>query len=216
MSNTDSLSGVIKLDCLVMEADQYESATRERTRQAILAAGIATWTEQPGASIGEIADAAGVARSTLHRYYPDRAALRAGIAAHVASEYEAALDRSRPDEGTGMEAFTRLVGELLDHLHVFTWWMYPENYTDTGEGSAFDPGGRTEKVIARGHADDTIDPTMPTDWLIAMIWSALYSVDQAPPAPDGQARRTPREARELALRSLVKLAQTVHARTGPG
>lgn len=189
----------------MVDSEAQESATRERTRTAILTAGIATLTERPAASMGDIAEAAGVARSTLHRYYPDRAALRSAIAAHVSAEYDAALDRARLQDGTGMEAFTRLVGELLENLHVFTWWMYTENVAE--EASDFDTEQRTEDAIIRGHADGTIDPRMPADWLIAMVWSALYSIDQAAPLVNGQPRRTLREARELAQRSLIKLAQ---------
>jgi hypothetical protein len=31
------------------------------------------------------------------------------------------------------------------------------------------------KVIARGHADGSIDPDLPADWLENLLWSQLYA-----------------------------------------
>ena len=45
---------------------------RDRTRAALLSAAIDVLTDNTAASMGEIAKAAGVARSTLNRYFPDR------------------------------------------------------------------------------------------------------------------------------------------------
>ncbi|WP_194396397.1 TetR/AcrR family transcriptional regulator [Microbacterium atlanticum] len=181
-----------------------ESATRERTRRAILDAAIATLTKRPAASLGDIADAAGVARSTLHRYYGDRTTLEAAIHEYVKAEHLAAVERARPADGTGIEAFARLASELLDQLHVFAWWMYADNYQG---GLEVDPESRPEQIVARGHADGSIDAAMPADWVVSMLWSALYSIEMPTPPAEGTPPRSPRESRELALRTLLKLVE---------
>ena len=65
------------------------------------------------ATAGLIAKAAGVARSTLNRYFPDRAALTEGIEGFVESEYEEAVRAARTGEGTGLAAYLRIVDEML-------------------------------------------------------------------------------------------------------
>ena len=56
-----------------------ETGTRGRTRKAILDAAIRVLAADPSASLGQIADAADVGRTTLHRYFPDRAELLAAV-----------------------------------------------------------------------------------------------------------------------------------------
>ena len=57
-----------------------ESATRTRTRQAILAAAVTVFARDPSAALGEVAAAAGVGRTTLHRYFAERSDLLAALA----------------------------------------------------------------------------------------------------------------------------------------
>ncbi|MBQ1052796.1 TetR family transcriptional regulator, partial [Micromonospora sp. C51] len=56
-----------------------ETGSRARTRQAILQAAIEVLSRNPAASLGEIATAAQVGRTTLHRYFAERSDLLAGV-----------------------------------------------------------------------------------------------------------------------------------------
>lgn len=186
------------------------SATRERTRRAILAAAIPTLVGKPTASLGEVADAAGVARSTLHRYFPDRAALVAALNGHVEAEYAAAIERSRPDEGTGLEAYRRICDEMFA-VDAFAWWLQhtePQATDDSadGDGSCDDSSGtqvddRLADVVRRGHDDGTIDASLDPDWLVNHIWAVLYAAWhlQGP-------RRSRQQVREIAMTTLTKAA----------
>jgi TetR/AcrR family transcriptional regulator, repressor for lfrA len=176
-----------------------ESRTRERTRLAILRAGIAVLTRSPAASLGEVAAAAGVARSTLHRYYSDRTALVEGIHAFVHSEYRAVLGRARLDEGTGLEAYARLCSELVDSDEVFSWWLQEQ---PSGSWGATPEDAVVASVLERGRADGSIDPRLDPDWIALHTWAALYTARVYPLTGS----RSPREARELCVRTLVKVA----------
>ncbi|ANY07274.1 TetR family transcriptional regulator [Pseudonocardia sp. HH130630-07] len=182
--------------------DREESPTRERTRRAILRAAIGVLAAHPGAAVGEVAEAAGVARSTLHRYYPDRAALEAAVGAFVLAEYGAAVQRARPGEGTGLAAYTRLCGELLDAQEVFAWWMRTE-VTDEMPAET-DSDRQVAAVVRRGHDDGSIDPSLDAEWLTNHIWCGLFAAFHL---PDQSGRRTPRETRDMCLRTLVKAAR---------
>ena len=72
-----------------------ETPTRTRTRNAILEAALAVLTENAGASLGDVADAAKVARSTLHRYFPERTNLVAALNQFAEEQIAAATKRAR-------------------------------------------------------------------------------------------------------------------------
>ncbi|GAA1583736.1 TetR/AcrR family transcriptional regulator [Kribbella hippodromi] len=180
---------------------EVDSPTRERTRRAILQAGISTLTEHPSASIADVAQRAGVARSTLHRYYAGRKELVEGINAFVEHEYEAALERARLDEGTGLEAYTRLCQELLESFDIFAWWF---QFQETPEVDwENDPDERRiAAAVARGQADGSIDPSLPTGWLSMTLWSNMYTARFYAQSGAGG----PQQAREYCLRTLLKCA----------
>ncbi len=79
---------------------------------------------------------------------------------------------------------------------------------DGAEGDGEDDGLDTEDdrrltaVVARGQRDGSIDPAFAADWLMHMVWSALWAAQLV--ATRGAT--TQREARDTCLRSLVKLA----------
>ena len=61
------------------------------SRAAIVEAGITALADNPEASLSAIADAAGVSRATLHRYFPDRQALIDTISLQAIQETDAAV-----------------------------------------------------------------------------------------------------------------------------
>ena len=73
MSRTGSDTGVARAD-------------RRRNRQLILEATTALVLENPQASMGEIAERAGLTRSTVYRHYPDRDELLRAVAAQSAAQ----------------------------------------------------------------------------------------------------------------------------------
>lgn len=153
-----------------------ETPTRTRTRHAILQTAVGVLAQTPAASLGEIADAAGVARSTLHRYYPERTDLIEALEAFAADEIEAATARARLDEGLAAAALVRLCHEYFD-LWETLMWSYLESLRQNPESCAIDDqlDPAMTALIARGHADGTIDARVPNAWLQRVVWALLYS-----------------------------------------
>ncbi|NDK32679.1 TetR/AcrR family transcriptional regulator [Nesterenkonia haasae] len=178
----------------------------ERTRRAILEAGIATLAANPGASIAEIATRAGVARSTFHRYFSDRAALTEAAHELAIDAWHTAVDRAELTEGSGLEAYRRLCTELMDSLPALIWWM-----STAGAEHApadFEEEDDTDRKIAamlrRGHADGSIDPKLSVEWISNSVWATLYAVYYIPAESKGKLGNF--EARQQALRTLMKSA----------
>lgn len=87
---------------------------RTRTRKAILDAAMTVLGDNPGASLGDIASAADVGRSTLHRYFAERSDLLRALALHVHALANAAIEHAEPDCGPPEEALRRVVECQLD------------------------------------------------------------------------------------------------------
>ncbi|MEO0677815.1 MAG: helix-turn-helix domain-containing protein [Pseudomonadota bacterium] len=51
------------------------NTVRPKTRDAIIEAAFAVFSKHPNASLGDVAQHAGVGRATLHRHFPGRAEL---------------------------------------------------------------------------------------------------------------------------------------------
>ena len=82
---TDNLSHV----------QENERGARARTRQAILSAAIEVLGQNPSAALSDIAAAADVGRTTLHRYFPERSDLLRAVAAEGSARLDAG-HRERP------------------------------------------------------------------------------------------------------------------------
>jgi TetR/AcrR family transcriptional repressor of lfrA len=95
-------------------SQSHDGGARSRTRKAILDAAMSVLADNPNASLGDIAAAAEVGRSTLHRYFAERADLLAALARHVHQLSNAAIEHAEPDCGPAVEALRRVVECQLD------------------------------------------------------------------------------------------------------
>ena len=70
---------------------ERSQALRPTARRAIVDAAIRLWSVNPGATLHEVADRAGVGRATLHRHFQGRDALLAEVARTCLDEMRAAV-----------------------------------------------------------------------------------------------------------------------------
>lgn len=152
------------------------SGTRARTRRAILDAAVQVLSQHSGASLAEVAAAAGVGRTTMHRYFPERADLLAGISADLLERIDAATERARPEAGPAMAALERMCQAyfaLGDGLLL----TMNEPYLFTGptweEESESDRA--LLRLVERGHTDGTIDAGLSPEWVQSLVWALLYA-----------------------------------------
>jgi TetR/AcrR family transcriptional regulator, repressor for lfrA len=149
-----------------------EGGARSRTRNAILDAAMSVLADNPTASLGDIAAAAAVGRSTLHRYFAERTDLLHALARHVHDLSNAAIEHAEPDCGPAMEALRRVVECQLD-LGPIVPFIYNEPtiasnpelaaLLDTGDEVIVDVLNRASM---RGSAG-------PPDWPRLVFWALL-------------------------------------------
>lgn len=160
-----------------MGSSSVESGTRGRTRRAILSAAAEVLARDRAATLADIARAAEIGRSTLHRYFPDRdVLLRAAVAdAHLVIRQ--AVQDAAVDEGAPSEAVRRLATALVgtgDRLLFL--------YGDPRALGELDPGEDMDSVdrmvtglIKRGQAEGVFDPTAAVEWLQDILWALVYA-----------------------------------------
>lgn len=152
------------------------SAVRNRTRGAILAAAASVLARDRTATLSDIAEASGVGRTTLHRYFPDReslteAAIKDSIQAIQQSVSEAVLDQGSP-----LDAMRRAVAAMVavgDRLmFVFGDPRVLEGYG--AQGGAAPPDDPVIDLIRRGQAEGVFDPEVSASWIQHVLWVLVY------------------------------------------
>ena len=150
------------------------SSKADRTRRDIVNAAVQVWALDNGASLAAVARQAGVGRTTLNRYFTDRAHLVAGVDAECRSRFVAAVARSRPTEGSGRDALLRLCTELIQ-LGPVLGLVFADNALVDPDTWFEDDEDQLGLVIGRGYADGSLAGDLPGDWIGTFVWTSLFA-----------------------------------------
>lgn len=151
----------------------HEGGARSRTRRAILDAAMTLLADDPTTSLGDIAAAAEVGRSTLHRYFPERSDLLRALALHVHALSNAAIERAEPDCGPPVEALRRVVECQLDLGPIvrFVYGGEPTIMADPELAAELDTGDELiVEVLDRASCQGSAGPP---GWPRLVFWALL-------------------------------------------
>ncbi|MFD8558658.1 TetR/AcrR family transcriptional regulator [Streptosporangium canum] len=160
-----------------MSSSTSESGTRNRTRRAILAAAASTLARDRKATLADIAGAAQVGRSTLHRYFADRNELMAAAIVDSFRAVEDAVREAAIDQGPPLEAMRRLLTAMVDVgdrlAFLFGDPRVLEEFTDCFEPDMSVP--TTTDLIRRGQDEGVFDRASSPEWIQHVIWAVTYT-----------------------------------------
>lgn len=154
-----------------------QSGTRHRTRHAILSAACSILARNWSATLAEIADAADVGRTTLHRYFPDRetlirAAVDDSVEAIGSSTAEAAIEHGPP-----LEAMRRLVAALVEVgdrlMFLFGDPRVLETYGRTKADTPLEDS--VTSLVRRGQDEGVFDPEVSPVWIRHVLWALVHT-----------------------------------------
>lgn len=184
--------------CLIMDGSVSKSEL------ALLNAGFAVLSRNPGASLVEVAEAAGVGRATLHRYYSSRADLLSALARYAMRELEEAASAATEDAQSYCDALRLVMGAIipLAHRHMF---LTQENLQDPdlAEALARQAQGLRDLIDA-AKKEGALSDELPTEWVAQaydhLIYAAWMMIQRE--------EATPRQAVGLAWTQFSKGAGT--------
>jgi TetR/AcrR family transcriptional regulator, mexCD-oprJ operon repressor len=151
-------------------------ALRERVATAIVEAAAGVLAERGDqASMSDVAAAAGVARATVYRYFPNREALLEALGRLALEDIGDRLAAARLDEvavGDGLERAVRALVTVGDGFVVVA--------RDRGRPSnaEFDEriAAPVREVFARGQREGAIRDDVPAAWLAEALFGIVVSV----------------------------------------
>ena len=161
-----------------MAGKQRERAVRSdaiRNRDAILEAAAQRLTEDPNASLADIARAAGLGRVTLYGHFSSREELLSAL-----------LRRSmqRVEEQLSSVDLSGATWEALDALVASSWRVLDELSALRGVVERAMPGelddshdqarARVEALLTRGRGDGSFRTDQSLDWQLACYFSILH------------------------------------------
>jgi TetR/AcrR family transcriptional regulator, mexCD-oprJ operon repressor len=142
-------------------------ALRDHIAAAILDKAAQVLAEhREAASLAEIAEAAGVARSTLYRYFPSREALLQALADTAAREIQARIDEAQFDTLPVPEAIARLTRGFITtgSKYIALAYLRPKP-PGTADPQATGP---LLRLFRRGAADGTLRSDLLPDTLLGI------------------------------------------------
>jgi TetR/AcrR family transcriptional regulator, mexCD-oprJ operon repressor len=151
-------------------------ADARRNVEAILEAGVACLSRNPDASIGEIAQAAGVGRVTLYGHFASRAELVDAVLARAIEEGNQALEAVDLG-GDPRDALDRLVGSSWLIVNQFRSLLVAAQATlPPGRIRELhaEPAERVRGLVARGQAEGVFRTDLPTSWLVGTAQNVMH------------------------------------------
>ena len=134
---------------------------------AILQAATETLNADPGASVEDIARAAGVTRQTIYAHFPTREALLDAIIERAAADVTAAFDEAGLDDLPPAAALVRLLeaGWQAAARYPLAWHLPAVSPQE--DASRHAPVlGRLLELIERGQKSGDLDAAVPPGWLL--------------------------------------------------
>lgn len=148
-----------------------QRADAKQSIAALLDAAIRVLGENPGATVADIAQAAGVSRQTAYAHFPSREALVTAVTRRATAEVTAALDAAGLDDAApAKETLTKLLDEAwqVAARYPFLWRMPPASREEDAARHA-PVMDRMLELIIRGQHDGSFDPTLPPAWLLTAV-----------------------------------------------
>jgi AcrR family transcriptional regulator len=155
---------------------------------------------EPGASLADVAEAAGISRTTLHKQYATREDLVRAVGWRAIEIWQEAIDAVADEPGTEA-GLRRLLAAMIESGPQLTFlWRNPTLDGDDELAQRYiDVEKRCLAVLDRARGRGVISGTVSDWWLLRTVSALVYTAAESVRSGD----LAPRAAPDLALSTLL-------------
>ncbi|MFD2460371.1 TetR/AcrR family transcriptional regulator, partial [Amycolatopsis samaneae] len=166
-------------------------ADAERTVRTILEAAERVLSADPAASMEQIAAAAGVARTTVHRRFATRDALIDELTGWAAQRFGDAVDRARPETAPPLVALYQVTANVLE---VKIGWGFAMDRAFSGDPQVAEVHTgvreRCDRLFVRARDAGVIRADADLDWARRVYYALIHEATLRPEPADTDALAT--------------------------
>jgi len=153
-----------------------------RDRSSLLDAAAEVLVADPGASLAEVAEAAGIGRTTLHKHYATRDDLLRAVGQRALDLWRQAVDQVGVDDTEQPDGGLRALAAALIPIgpQLIFLWRTPafDNHLEIDkQGYAMDE--RSLALLARAQGRGLLSAGVPSWWLLQSLYSLVYVASES-------------------------------------
>ncbi|MFF7173572.1 TetR/AcrR family transcriptional regulator [Streptomyces pseudovenezuelae] len=179
-------------------------ADAERSVRAILEAAERVLADDAGASMEQIAEAAGLTRITVHRRFANRQALLEALAVSAKQQLLDAIAEARPDSAPALVALYRVTANVL---RVKNTWRFTLSHATPHSSAAAaiweEIDTYTVELLARAQQERLLAPDADLDWTRQVYYALLGEALDRPGADQDPAAQDPDALAALVIDTLL-------------
>ncbi|WP_448006433.1 TetR/AcrR family transcriptional regulator [Agromyces bauzanensis] len=148
-----------------------------RNRDAILDAAVGCLTDDPGASMADVAKATGLTRATVYAHFPSREQLLEAVLVRTIDRSEAEL-AELDLEGDAVAALDRLVRRswrIVDSFHRLLGAAEEALSNERIMAHHAEPMARVQALIERGQREGSMRRDLDAEWLTSCFSALLHA-----------------------------------------
>jgi AcrR family transcriptional regulator len=158
-------------------------ADAERSVRAILEAAERVLAQDGGASMEQIAEAAGVTRITVHRRFANRQALLEALAVSAKQQLIDAIEEARPDSAPALVALYRVTANVMRVKSAWRFTLSHANpHSDAAAAIWADINAHTLELLRRAQREGLLDPAADLEWTRQVYYALLSEAVNRPGA----------------------------------
>jgi AcrR family transcriptional regulator len=149
-------------------------ADAERSVRAILEAAERVLAEDAGASMEQIAEAAGLTRITVHRRFANRQALLEALSVSAMQQLLEAIEEARPNSAPALVALYRVTANVLRVKSAYRFTLnHGTSLSETAGALWADIDAHTVELLARAQRERLLADTTDLDWMRQVYYALL-------------------------------------------
>ncbi|MEU0172198.1 helix-turn-helix domain-containing protein [Streptomyces massasporeus] len=179
-------------------------ADAERSVRAILEAAERVLAQDAGASMEQIAEAAGLTRITVHRRFANRQALLEALAVSAKQQLIDAIEEARPDAAPALVALYRVTANVLRVKNSWRFTLsHATPHTSTAAALWEEIDAHTRELLTRAQREGLLAPDADLEWTGQVYYALLNEALNRPGADQDPAAHDPDALAALVIDTLL-------------